>query len=184
MFLFMKYWDKMKNNLQQLLGIKNDLEAKIREVTALVKVAMDAGDEDTAIKFRRQRAKLFAMRPTAKEVSGKVKKFGATWQDAASKEEGSGVGILVTLALGTAAIGAAGYVAIKGMQLLKDFKRESSIIAQLKAKTLTIAQAQGLIKSSAAFDPVNFKVGTGIGIGMIGTIVIALGLGIFMMRRV
>lgn len=147
---FSTSWNTIKRYARSFVNIQGDLEDKISETTKLVKIAMNAKDEKTVIALRRQRAKLFRMRPDAKEVSTKTKKYMPIWRK--TMEGGSGLGIIIAATLGLAGIAAAAFVSIKGMQLLKDFKRESLIIDSLKKKTLTIAEAKGLIKSSSVFD--------------------------------
>jgi len=181
MFSFEKSWNKIKNSLRELLGIQDNLENKIDEVTKLVKIAMAAGDEKTAIALRFRRAKLFRMRPIASEVTTKTKVFLPKWQKAVNEDKG--LGIVFAVAIGLAGVAAASYVAVKGMKLLKDFKRESVIIDRLRDKTLTAEQAKGLIKSSAAFDPINLKVGGGMLGGMSLAIPLVIGGFILWMRR-
>lgn len=148
---FEKYWAELKAYIQELLGLPVAIQKRRYELAKIAGLAYQKGkmtEMQTAVDSLKR---INAMADPAMNIAVKIRKYLPDWLSAekqSASQPMSGLGFIPLLVMGVAAAGALAYVAVQGLSLLKEYKAESVIIEDLKAKTLTIDEAKALIKAT------------------------------------
>lgn len=142
------YWEKIRTKITELSLLPRDIKQEIYEVTQAIKGAISSKDNETVLKLRNYRARLFRKEPDALKVSQLISKYYSKWNSVFGKSEGLGIVFAVTL--GIAGISALAFVATKGMTVWKEFNTEKKAMEAVKSKALTISQARELIIAGKA----------------------------------
>lgn len=158
------WWSSIKSKIGAMQRLPGDIEQKKGELIVLSRhpsVSKLPTMHPTRVSIRAALAKLIGMKDEAETVAAKIAKHLPDWRSAAGETSGLGVAPII---LGVAAAGALAFVATKGLELLKQYARESQVIEALKAKSLTLEEAQSLI--TVTKPPPLIEAGLGLGVGM------------------
>ncbi len=149
-----QYWAEIKDRLATYARLDTDVGAAKREAAALVQMASQKGDTKTVIAASQAWQELTAAEPTAKSVAAKVRQYHTQWASATESavDRESGLGAL-PLVLGAAALIALAYVAANGAKTYATYLTQRRILDDLKAKSMTAAQAQELMKAASGGGP-------------------------------
>jgi len=170
-------WEQVKSKIGAMQRLPGDIEQKKGEVIVMARqpaVTSLPNDHPTRIEFRKVLAHLITMKEEANTVAAKISRYLPDWRSAAGETQGLGA---IPIVLGVAAAGALAYVAVKGLELLKQYKQEMDVFESLKAKTLSLSEARGLILATKP--PALIEAGVGLGAGIALVPVLLSGLVLF-----
>jgi len=176
---FETYWNELKAYIQELLGLPVAIQKRRFELAKIAGLAYQKGKTTEMQAAVDSLKRINAMAEPAHTISQKIRAYLPDWLAAekqSSSQPMSGLGFIPLIAMGVAAAAALAYVAVQGLSLLKEYKSESVIIEDLKAKTLTIEEAKALIRATKPVGAMT-AIGESFG-GNMGMMVIpALGIG-------
>lgn len=145
------YWDQVKQFMSDLVALPSNIQQSRTDLAQIMGVAYQKGDTDTYQQAVDSLNRLNAMVDTANSVAQKINDYAPQWMQAEQQQAQSsgmsGLGFIPLLVLGVAAAAALAYVAVQGLSLLKQYESENNLIADLKAKSITLEQAKTLIQA-------------------------------------
>lgn len=141
---FWSYWDRIKSKIAELRALPGKLRMLKLEIGPLSARAARLGEPGLVGALTATGQRLDSITVEADKVQDKINRYLPEWQSAAGKGEGLGA---LPVVLGVAALGAAAYVATKGLSLLKNYAQEKAILDDAKRKVISLEQAKGLISA-------------------------------------
>lgn len=155
---FWSYWNRIKYKLREMVKLPGEIALAKRETADLRRRATKLNNPSIDKALLVTQRNLNVMTPEASSVAAKVKKYEGTWKGAAQTQPNLGV---IFTVLGVAAIGAAGYVAVKGLRILTEFKQERGLIDSFKKRVISLEEAKGLISATKGPSLVTARLGMG-----------------------
>lgn len=167
------YWFTVKSYIKDMINLPVKI-LQLRKANEKLLASKNISQEDKS-KLILSMARLKPMQVNAEAIRAKIDEHLPSWQKAESSSSSvKGFGIIPLLVLGVAAASALAYIAVTGISLLKQYKQEEAIMQQVANKTLTITEAQSLIKSVKSSGGFMESFGSSLG----GNIGLILGIGI------
>ena len=161
---FWNLWATFKKKVGAIQRLPGDIEQKKGEVILASRILANKGvpmDDPRRVQFRKSLANLMTMKDEANTVVAKIAQYLPDWKKAAGESQGLGV---IPIVLSVAAIGALAFVVTKGLELIKQYEQEKSIIEDVKNKSLTLEEARTLIKSTAPAPLISAGMEMGLGV--------------------
>jgi len=146
--IFERYWREVKESLSELLAMPDNIAKRRFELAKVAGIAYQKGmkkEYETAVASLKR---INAMQDPSNYIKEKILTYLPAWRKKEAEGTSKGLGFVPVLIYAGFAATALGYVAVKGLSLLKEYRTESVIIEQVKAKVLTIDEAKQLIKAS------------------------------------
>jgi hypothetical protein len=169
------YWQQIETYIKDMINLPVKI-LQLRKANEKL-LAKTKSVSDKAL-LQASIARLKPMQTSAETVRAKIDSYLPSWQKAEkSTSSVKGFGLIPLLVLGGASAIALGYVAIKGMTLIKEYKQEEAIMQQVANRTLTVDEAQALIKSVKSPSPLTaFMSSFGSGIAL-PLVIVGVGVG-------
>lgn len=144
---FWGYWNGIKSYIPNLRALPSKITSLMTKSTTLKARAKSAGDPGLVNQLEESGSTLASLLNLAIDIKNKIDTYMPDWLASASQPQTTAFGALwIPIALGVSGIAALAYVSYNGLQLLKDYQTQESIIKGVEQKLLTIEQAQKLIK--------------------------------------
>ena len=149
--LFYTYWSKVKNKISDMQNLPYSILRQIAAVKGIQDKTKDkAGrvrDWVTYNKSYDSLKRLNAMLPSSIDVKNKIDKWLPTWTKKYEGEKSSPpqLGFLQYVIIGTVAMAALAFVAVKGLSLLKEYELEKRTIESVEAGRISLEQAKEIV---------------------------------------